>query len=131
MFILNIILYFCQEMVREVAVLGEIGAIFEIDEGDFGVDRGRFGFFGELDEGGVGFCEVVVDEIRGGGAENTGDFGGTGNEAGEAKRGVAGGVFLVVGGFVGFVNNDETEVVDRGEESRAGANDDEGGGGGS
>ncbi len=33
--------------------------------------------------------------------------------------------FLVIGGFMGFVNNDKTEVVDRGEESRARTNNDE------
>ena len=42
-----------------------------------------------------------------------------GDETGEAEGGVPRGVFLVIGGFMGFVNNDKTEVVDRGEESRA------------
>ena len=38
MFILNIILYFRQEKVGKIAIFGEIGAVFEIDKGDFGVD---------------------------------------------------------------------------------------------
>ena len=70
MFILNIVYYFCQERVGKIAIFGEIGAIFEVDKGDFGVDGGLFGFFGELDEGMVGFGEMIVNEIRGGGAEN-------------------------------------------------------------
>ncbi len=49
-----------------------------------------------------------------------------GDEASEAEGGVTGGVFLVVGGFVGFVDNYETEVMNRGEEGGAGADDDEG-----
>ena len=70
MFILNIILYFCQEKVGKIAIFGEIGAVFEIDKGDFGVDSGRFGFFGEFGEGIVDCGKVIVDEIRGGGAED-------------------------------------------------------------
>jgi len=70
MFILNIVCYFCQEKVGKVAIFGEIGAVFEIDKRDFGVDGGLFGFFGELDEGMMSFSEVIVDEIRGGRAED-------------------------------------------------------------
>jgi len=70
MFILNIILYFCQEKVGKIAIFGEIGTVFEIDKGDFGVNGGRFGFFGEFGEGIVDFGKVIVDEIRGGGAED-------------------------------------------------------------
>lgn len=70
MFILNIVCYFCQEKVGKVAIFGEIGTIFEVDKGDFGVNGGLFGFFGELDEGTMSFSEVIIDEIRGGGAEN-------------------------------------------------------------
>lgn len=39
-FILNIILYFCQEEVGKIAIFGEIDTVFEIDKGDFGVDSG-------------------------------------------------------------------------------------------
>lgn len=70
MVILNIVLYFCQEKVRKIAIFGEIGTIFEVDEGNFGVNGGRFGFFGEFGEGIMNFGEVVVDEVRGGGAED-------------------------------------------------------------
>lgn len=70
MFILNIVCYFCQEKVGKVAIFGEIGTIFEVDKGDFGVDGSLFGFFGELDEGMMSFSEVIIDEIRGGGAED-------------------------------------------------------------
>lgn len=49
-----------------------------------------------------------------------------GDEAGKAEGGITGGVFLVVGGFVSFVDNDEAEVMNRCEEGGAGADDDEG-----
>lgn len=141
MFILNIICYFCQEKVRKVAIFGEISAVFEVDKGDFGVDGGLFGFFGEFDEGIMVFCEVIIDEIRGGGAEDAFwlrlygfeglKFGGfwlelANDEAGEAEGGVARGVFLVIGGLMGFVDDDEAEVVNRGEEGGARTDDDEG-----
>lgn len=71
MFILNIVCYFCQEKVGKVTIFGKIGTVFEIDKGDFGVNGGLFGFFGELYERMMSFSEVIVDEIRGGGAEDT------------------------------------------------------------
>ncbi len=49
MFILNIVSYFCQEKVGKIAIFGEIGAVFEVDEENFWVDGGLFGFFGEFD----------------------------------------------------------------------------------
>ena len=73
--------------------------------------------------------EVIVYEVGGGRAEDAGDFEGAGDLAGEAEGGVAGGVFLVIGGFVGFVNQDKTEVVNRGVKGGAGADDDGGGSG--
>ena len=73
--------------------------------------------------------EVIIYEVRGGRAEDAGDFEGAGDLAGEAKGGVAGGVFLVVGGFVGFVNQDKAEVVNEKKKGGAGADDDGGGGG--
>ncbi len=74
MFILNIVSYFCQEKVGKIAIFGEIGAVFEVDEGNFWVDGGLFGFFGEFDEGVVSLGEVVIGEIGSGGTEDTGDF---------------------------------------------------------
>lgn len=46
------------------------------------------------------------------------------DETGEAKRRVFWGVFLVVGGFVGFVDDDEAEVFQGSEKGRTGADDD-------
>ena len=113
----------------EMAVLQEKGAVLEVnDGGDWGF-CGGFGFVIKGDEGGVLAGEVIIYEVRGGGAEDAGDFEGAGDLAGEAKGGVAGGVFLVVGRFVGFVNQDKTEVVDGGKKGGAGADDDGGGGG--
>jgi len=48
-----------------------------------------------------------------------------GDEASEAESGIARGIFLIVGGFVGFVDDDEAEVVNRGEEGGTRADDDE------
>lgn len=47
------------------------------------------------------------------------------NEAGEAESGIARGIFLIIGGFVGFVDDNETEVVNRGEEGGTRTDDDE------
>ena len=49
------------------------------------------------------------------------------HETGEAKGGVTGRVFLVVGGFVGLVDNNQTEVLQGREEGGTGADDDFGG----
>lgn len=113
----------------EIAVLQEKGAVLEVYDGGDGGFCGGFGFVIKGDEGGVLAGEVIIYEIRGGRAEDAGDFEGAGDLAGEAEGGVAGGVFLVVGGFVGFVNQDKAEVVDGGKKGGAGADDDGGGGG--
>lgn len=68
---------------------------------------------------------MIIDEIGGGGTEDAGDFLLAGDEAGEAQGGVTGCVFLIIGGFVGFVDNDEAEVVNGREEGGAGTDDDE------
>ena len=47
-----------------------------------------------------------------------------GNEAGEAESGVFWGFFLEIGGFMGFIDNNEAEVMDGGEEGGTGADDD-------
>ena len=93
---------------------------------DAGGDGGGFCLFGEEDEGVFVFGEEEVGDEGGGGAKEASDFEGAGEEGSEADGGVFGGVFLVVGGFVGFVDDDEAEVFDRGEEGGAGADDDSG-----
>ena len=55
---------------------------------------------------------------------------GGGDVGSEAEGGVVRCVVLVEGGFVGFVDDDEAEIVEGGEEGRAGADDDEGASGG-
>lgn len=47
------------------------------------------------------------------------------DEASEAESGIARGIFLIIGRFVGFVDDNEAEVVNRGEEGGARADDDE------
>jgi len=126
MFSLNIVFDSRQELIGKIAVFEEIRTVFQVDNGGFRGDSGGFGFLSELDEGMVGFCEVEIDDVRGGGALNTGDFEGTSHEASEAESGITGGVFLVIGAFVGFVDDDEAEVLDGGEEGGAGADDNKG-----
>lgn len=84
-------------MVREVTVFLEIGAIFEVDECDFGVDGGGFSFFGEFDEGIMGFCEVKIDDIGSGSAFDTGDFECASNETSKAESGITWRVILIIG----------------------------------
>ena len=88
----------------------EIFAIFEVYDGNFWLYCGVFGFFVEGDEGRVRGCKIIISDGGGGGAKDAGDFFGFGDKTGETDGGVFGGVFLVIGGFVGFVNDDETEV---------------------
>ncbi len=64
----------------------------------------------------MGFGKVIIDKIRGGGALETGDFKSASNETSEAQGGIARCVFLVIGGFVGFVDDDLAEVANRGQE---------------
>ncbi len=88
------------------------------------MESGSFGFFSEGDEGVFSVCEVKVGDERGGGAKQTRDFKSAGDERGEAEGGVFRGVFLVISGFVGFVDDDETEVFERCEEGGARTDDD-------
>ena len=115
-----------EERVGEVAVFGERLARGGVDDLDAGGDGGGFGLFGEEDEGVFVFGEEEVGDEGGGGAKEASDFEGAGEEGSEADGGVFGGVFLVVGGFVGFVDDDEAEVFDGSEEGGAGADDDSG-----
>lgn len=113
-----------EEGSAEITVLGELIAIFEVDEVDVGRFGGGFGFDVEADKSVFGLGEVEIGDTRGGAALEAGDFEGAGDEAGEAKSGIAGGIVLIIGGFVGFVDDDEAEVGDRGKKGGAGADDD-------
>lgn len=115
-----------EKVVGEVAVFSEGFARGEVNDFDIGLNSGGFGFFCEGDEGVFGFGEVKVGDERGGRAEKARDFESAGEEGGEAEGGVFGGVFLVVGGFVGFIDDNEAEIFKWGEESRARADDDAG-----
>lgn len=74
MFIFDIVFDFCQKLVGKIAVMEKTGAILEIDDGDMGVESRGFGLGGELDERAFRTGEVIVGEVRGGSAEDTGDF---------------------------------------------------------
>ncbi len=83
----------------------------------------------EGNEGVFGLCEVIVGDERGGGAEEAGDFEGACHEGSEADGGIFGGVFLVIGGLVSFVDDDESEIFKGGKKGGAGTDDDFWGGG--
>ena len=106
MMILQIFGDFGQQLVGKIAVFEEISAVFEVDDGDFGVNSGGFGLLVELNEGIMGFGEVIIDDIRGGGAGNARDFELTGNKTGETESRIARGVFLIIGTLMGFVDDD-------------------------
>ncbi len=82
-------------------------AVFEVDDGDFGVDCGIFGFSRELDEGAFGLGEVIIGDIGCGAAENARDFEVFSDKTSQAQSRVARRVFLIVSSFVGFVDHDE------------------------
>ncbi len=84
MFSLDIVFNSCQEGSGEVAIFEKIIAILEVDDGNFGVDGSGFGFLVEFDEGFFGSGKMIVDDIRGGGAENTRNFASAGHKTSQA-----------------------------------------------
>lgn len=70
------------------------------------------------------FCEIIIRDKRGSGAEYTGDFKGASKETSEPGGGVFGGVFLIIRGFMGFVDDDKTKVFNGGEKGGTRADDD-------
>ena len=124
MFSLDIFLDGGQELVGKIAIFEKIGAILEVNDGRLGGDGGGFGFFGKLNQGIVGLREVKIDDIGGGSALDARYFEGTRHKTSKPEGGIARGVFLIVGAFVSFVNDNKTKVVNGGEEGRARANDD-------
>lgn len=113
-----------EESIGKITRARKIGTVGEVNDFDLGGDGGGFGFLGEIDERRVGLGKVEVGDERGGRAENARDFECGGYKRGEAKSGVFWGVFLVVSGFMGFVDDDEAEIFERGKESGARTNDD-------
>lgn len=110
-------------MVGKIAIFEKISAVFEVDDGRLRYDGGGFGFFGEFDKGIMGFCEMEIDDIRGGGALDARYFEGTRHKTGEPEGGIARGVFLIIGTFVSFVNYNKAKVMNWGKEGRTGADD--------
>ena len=114
-----------QEVVAKITVFREGLARFEVDEVEIRVFGGRFGAGFQGNASVVFLGEVIIGDERSGGALETGDFQGVRHKTGEAEGRVFRGVFLRIGRFVSFVDDDEAEVVNRGEEGGAGADDDE------
>ena len=79
---------------------------------------------GEFDERMVGFGEMIIDDIGSGSALDTRDFEGMSDETGETEGGITGRIFLIIGVFVRFVDNDEPKVMKRREKGRTGADHD-------
>lgn len=94
----------------KIAVFGEIITVSQVDEVNFGLFGGSFGFFFDGNEGIFGFSEVVIFDIRGGGAEDKRDFEVFADGAGGADGRITGRIFLIIRGFVFLVDDDEAEV---------------------
>lgn len=108
---LEVVLDIGEEGCGEVVVFGEIVVFLEVDESDFGLGRGRFGFLAELDKSLLRFSEVIINNIGCGGAKDAGNLALGSNEAGETEGRVARGILLIISAFVCLVDDDETEVV--------------------
>lgn len=115
---------FLKELVGKIAIFEEIGAVFEVDNVDLGVDGGGFGLFGEFDQGMTGFGEVKIDDIWSGSAVDAGDFVLSGDKTGKPNGRITGVVFLIIGAFVSLVDDNQTQVAERGEEGGARPDDD-------
>lgn len=113
-------------MVGKVAIFEKVSAVFKIDDGRLRCDSGGLGFFGKLNQGIVGLSEVKVDDVGGGGTLDARYFEGTRHKTSKPDGGIARGVFLIIGAFVGFVNDNKAEIVNWGKEGGAGADDNEG-----
>ena len=124
MFSLDIIFNGGQELVGKIAIFEKISAVFEVDDGRFRGDGSGFGFFGKFNQGIVGLGEVKIYDIRGGRTLDTGDFEKTCHETSEPEGGITRSVFLIIGTFVSFVNDNKAEIVNWGKEGGARANDD-------
>ncbi len=111
MLMLEIVLDVGEEGSGEVMILGELVALFEIDDGDLSGGRGRLGLLAEFGESVLRLGEVIIDDIRGGGAEEAGNLELGGHEASQTQSGVAGRILLIISAFVGFVDDDETEIM--------------------
>ena len=68
--------------------------------------------------------KVIISDERGSSTLNTRNFERAGDKTSKTDGRIFRGVFLIVGGFVSFVNDDEAEIINRGEEGRARADDD-------
>lgn len=112
MMMLKIIIDSCQELIGKIAIFAKISAITQINDGKIRRNGGGFSFFGEFDKGMTGLCEVIIDQIRCSGALKAGDFQSASDKTSEAEGGIARWVFLIIGGFVGLVDDDLAEVAD-------------------
>ncbi len=109
-----------------ISALVFLGLDAHVDDACQG-EGGSVGAFGEFDE--LVFAESGVLEgleRGGGGAENDGALFEVAANDGEIPGVVFGRVFLFVGGFVFFIDDDETGVLEGREDGGAGSDDDAG-----
>lgn len=116
--------------VGKVAIVREVGTVFEINDLDLGRDGRRFGLGVEDDEGVIALGEIVVGDERRGGAKQAGNRRrfrrATGDEASKANGRVPRGIFLEISGFMSLVDDDEAEIVQGCQQGGPRADDDEG-----
>ncbi len=89
------------ERIAEYAATSKVGAIFKIDNGNVGSFGGFDGEFGERDDGMMSLTDVIIgDEWRGGTEQSLR------HNSGKTEGGIFGILILVIGGLVGFVDDD-------------------------
>ena len=107
------------ELVTEEAVTSEIRAILEVDNLDLGGFIGFNGELVELNNGVMLLADVIICDERGGGTENS-----AGHHGSKTECGIFWILILMVGRFMGFVDNDKTKFFHGGEDRRTWANND-------
>ena len=101
----------------------------KIDDFYVGSESVVFSLLGEKDERVFRFCEIKIRDKRSGGAEDARDFKIGSKERSETKSRIFRRIFLVIGGFMSLINNNESKIFKGGEKGRTRADDDAGGGG--
>lgn len=61
MVVLEILLDIFEQKVGKIAIFGEISAILEINDSNFGINSGGFGSLGKFNQRMVSTCEMIVN----------------------------------------------------------------------
>ena len=124
LFAFETVFNFGGELARDdLLVAGLLKFLAHVDDFDFG-QRTLLHAIGKFDQRVFVFLRVVVGLERGrGGAKHNGGVRHLGAHHGDVARVVSRRFLLLVGGVVFFVDDDEREIADRSEDSRARADD--------